>query len=283
MKKIIASAALIFALLAGTVSGSSINGEYDGFPIVKIKQGLFKDIETEVPAFIYNGNTMVPMAALREMGLTVRWNPETYTVSVTVPKSDNPSIDLLMLADVLKDNKVGQIEFLASSEKSFTRLDFEYTGSFSDEDFEKNLHTILFWFSLSDASVFQIHNRSGIVLWTYSNFVADYIDEKITFSELMKNHMRGASIPSQSGLSAAPTLSTPVTSDAIESTIEGDFEGFDDEQIFKLDNGQIWQQDEFKYHYHYAYRPSVTIYKSGFSYYMIVEGVTEKVKVKRLK
>ena len=50
-------------------------------------------------------------------------------------------------------------------------------------------------------------------------------------------------------------------SPAVESTIAGDFNGWDGETIFKLDNGQIWQQAEYDYTYSYSYRPDVTIYQ----------------------
>ena len=77
--------------------------------------------------------------------------------------------------------------------------------------------------------------------------------------------------------------SSPSTASVIESCIEGDFEGWDGETIFKLDNGQIWQQDSYDYTYHYAYRPKVLIYRSGGVYKMKVEDVEEAITVKRLK
>jgi hypothetical protein len=43
------------------------------------------------------------------------------------------------------------------------------------------------------------------------------------------------------------------TGNAIESYIEGEFEGRDGETVFKLDNGQIWQQALYAYTYHYSY------------------------------
>jgi hypothetical protein len=69
----------------------------------------------------------------------------------------------------------------------------------------------------------------------------------------------------------------------IESKIEGDFEGWEGETIFKLDNGQIWQQSSYAYTYHYAYRPDVIIYKVGSVYKMKVEGVDSTIYVRRLK
>ncbi len=39
----------------------------------------------------------------------------------------------------------------------------------------------------------------------------------------------------------------------VESEIDGDFHGWDGNTIFKLVNGQIWQQTEYDYEYEYAY------------------------------
>lgn len=70
------------------------------------------------------------------------------------------------------------------------------------------------------------------------------------------------------------------TPDVIEGTIDGEFNGFDSDKIFKLTNGQVWQQDEYKYSYSYKYRPSVTIVKSGIYYKMLVDGMSDAIKVK---
>ena len=72
-------------------------------------------------------------------------------------------------------------------------------------------------------------------------------------------------------------------SSIIESQIEGDFEGWEGETIFKLDNGQIWQQDSYAYSYHYAYRPDVMIFPDGGRCRMKVEGANGTIVVKRLK
>ena len=69
----------------------------------------------------------------------------------------------------------------------------------------------------------------------------------------------------------------------IESQIDGTFEGWSGETVFKLTNGQIWQQSSYAYTYHYAYRPAVTIFPSGGGCKMKVEGVSDSISVKRLK
>lgn len=76
----------------------------------------------------------------------------------------------------------------------------------------------------------------------------------------------------------------PVSTEAvIESQIDGDFEGWDGETIFKLTNGQIWQQASHAYHYHYAFMPEVVIYKTSGGYKMKVEDVEETIYVRRIK
>ncbi len=69
----------------------------------------------------------------------------------------------------------------------------------------------------------------------------------------------------------------------IETQMDDEFNGWDGDTLFKLANGQIWQQASYAYTYHYAYRPKVLIYKSGTVYRMKVDGVDSTIAVKRLK
>jgi hypothetical protein len=72
-------------------------------------------------------------------------------------------------------------------------------------------------------------------------------------------------------------------SPAIESAITGEIQGWSGETIFKLDNGQIWQQAEYDYTYFYEYNPDVTIYETSAGCRMKVEDEDETVLVKRIK
>ena len=78
----------------------------------------------------------------------------------------------------------------------------------------------------------------------------------------------------------APVAATPKV---IESRINGDFDDWEGGTVVKLINGQIWEQTEYHYEYHYAYMPSVLIYNSGGGYKMQVDGVDEALGVRRLK
>jgi hypothetical protein len=72
-------------------------------------------------------------------------------------------------------------------------------------------------------------------------------------------------------------------SPAVESAISGEVEGWDGETIFKLDNGQIWQQAEYDYTYFYEYHPAVTIYETSGGCRMRVKDESDTVLVKRIK
>ncbi len=69
----------------------------------------------------------------------------------------------------------------------------------------------------------------------------------------------------------------------IESQMDGDFEGFEGETIFKLMNGQIWRQSEYWYHYHYSYMPRVIIYGVDGGYIMKVEGIEKAIGVEQIR
>jgi len=82
-----------------------------------------------------------------------------------------------------------------------------------------------------------------------------------------------------------PTQSTVRSkcSPAVESTLAGNFNGWSGDTIFKLDNGQIWEQAEYAYTYSYSYRPEVTIYQTSGGCRMKVEDENETILVKRIK
>ena len=73
------------------------------------------------------------------------------------------------------------------------------------------------------------------------------------------------------------------SSEVIESRIDGESEGFEGDTIFKLTNGQIWQQIDGKYQYKYKYSPEVLIYKDGGGYKMSLDGIDKKIRVVRLR
>ena len=55
-----------------------------------------------------------------------------------------------------------------------------------------------------------------------------------------------------------------------DGKIDGDFEGFNDEVLFKMKNGTYWIQAQYKYWYHYAYCPDATVTKENGRYILTV-------------
>lgn len=78
---------------------------------------------------------------------------------------------------------------------------------------------------------------------------------------------------------AKPVPSTGI----IESQIDGEFSGWDGETIFKLTNGQIWQQSSYAYTYSYKYRPKVLIFQASSGFELQVEGIDRRIKVVRIR
>jgi hypothetical protein len=68
----------------------------------------------------------------------------------------------------------------------------------------------------------------------------------------------------------------------VRSQIEGEFTGYNDGAVFKLTNGQIWQQRKYKYKYKYKYRPRVRIFKDSGHTFMEFDCMDEPVEVVRL-
>ena len=90
---------------------------------------------------------------------------------------------------------------------------------------------------------------------------------------------------SGSGVATIDTAdsSKPPESAVIQSTVDGEFKGFDGNTVVKLSNGNVWRQTEYFYEYHYAYMPKVLIVRRGSAYVMKVEGISKSVGVERLR
>lgn len=70
--------------------------------------------------------------------------------------------------------------------------------------------------------------------------------------------------------------------EVLRSDIDGEFEGFEDEVLFKLIDGTYWVQDEYKYWYHYAFCPEALILRDGDRLYIQVDGQSETVPVRQI-
>lgn len=133
----------------------------------------------------------------------------------------------------------------------------------------------------NNGEVFQLNDGS---LWEVKNsyeYMYEYYPQVVICPNSSKLIIKGKNISVQS--LSNNRNSSKSSADIVESRIDGNFEGWTGETIFKLQNGQIWQQSSYAYWYHYAFSPKVTIYKSGGQYKMQVDGVGQSIFVKRLK
>jgi hypothetical protein len=87
-------------------------------------------------------------------------------------------------------------------------------------------------------------------------------------------------------------MDVDVMSDSIEvvrvniienGAIASEFHGFDGHSIFKFDNGRIWEQSEYKYSYHYAYRPNALVVEGINGTELHVDGMSETIKVRQIR
>ena len=72
--------------------------------------------------------------------------------------------------------------------------------------------------------------------------------------------------------------------DDLETRLAGPFTGWDGDTVFRLENGQLWQQIDSSYLYSRAESPRVTIRRAAFGSYLLqVEGIGRTVRVRRLE
>ena len=64
-----------------------------------------------------------------------------------------------------------------------------------------------------------------------------------------------------------------------DSYIVGDFEGWDGDKVYQLDDGSRWELASYQYSYVYSYRPRAQIWEDGGRYLLEVEGMSERVEV----
>lgn len=127
-------------------------------------------------------------------------------------------------------------------------------------------------FKLASGSLWQVKYEYEYLYEYYPDVVICPNEGKL----LIKGKKLNVQPLSSGGASSAPSVGV------IESKIDGDFNGWEGETIYKLTNGQVWQQASYTYTYSYSFMPKVLIYKDGGKYFMQV-GDKKAVHVKRLR
>jgi hypothetical protein len=136
LKRRILAIILVSMVFMGVVSASSINGDYKGNPIVKVKSDGKLLESDEVPAMIYDGHTLVPISLLRQLGAYVNWDANAYSVDIRLPQSPTvtPTVNTKStnFRDVLKSTN-GNIYFHTFGDTLAVTSNFEMKTSFSQD------------------------------------------------------------------------------------------------------------------------------------------------------
>ncbi len=68
-----------------------------------------------------------------------------------------------------------------------------------------------------------------------------------------------------------------------EGQLADEFNGFQDFDVkFEFFSGSKWQQDEHKYNYNYSFMPKAKVIEEIGQMYLYVDGMSEKVRVKKV-
>ncbi len=71
--------------------------------------------------------------------------------------------------------------------------------------------------------------------------------------------------------------------EVVQAQIAGEFRGWDGKTLFRLTNGQIWQQRVGGRYRYRAVDPEVNIQRARFGYYLEIKATGRKIGVKRVK
>ena len=170
----------------------------------------------------------------------------------------------------------------------------------ADEDFTKSLTPDeLAATGLAKLSTNELARLKAVVERYKSGEIAvvqQQAEVKVAAAEAkaMEAETKGATAPSAdkrkpSWLMALITLKKvedkPDKAEAFDTRLEGDFKGWTGHTTFRLDNGQVWQQNGGdNYSGDLMHSPKARIYPGALgSYWMDIEGIRQRVKVKPIR
>jgi len=68
----------------------------------------------------------------------------------------------------------------------------------------------------------------------------------------------------------------------LESYITDEFEGWDGDTVYELDNGSEWELVSYIYSYSYSYRPKAIIWQDGGKFFLEVQNMKDKKEVRKV-
>ena len=105
------------------------------------------------------------------------------------------------------------------------------------------------------------------------------------FADYQRSHPSCGPTPAAPAMAAPQAPAATPAADVIVAHLDGSFTGWGNDTVFKLDNGQVWEQvDDSVLSIGAIKDPKITIRKGLISaYYLSVEGVNDSVAVRRVR
>lgn len=216
VKQMIAIPLLLLGF-AGIVQASSMNGDYNGDPIVRVLVGGNELKVEDAPAVIRDGRTMVPLYLLRQTGMSVKWDEEKYSVELTLPTptptpTPDASTNLKTLNAKAKEYSARNIKLIHNEYGPYLQVDLEIIyDSTKDNDRIVALSSIL-----TDPSVDVLVVNSTLNTGFYNNKIvkmtviqrADALafqNKKLAEYEFIKK-WKTSSVDDKTDMSSPPNL-----------------------------------------------------------------------------
>lgn len=129
----------------------------------------------------------------------------------------------------------------------------------------------------NEGTVFRLINGQ---VWQQKNYFYMYKYAYRPFVQIVKEGMRWFLNVKIAG---CPPVEVVQVNLVYEGRLVSDFKGFFQNAKFQFQNGSVWEQSEYKYNYHYAYNPYAVIVYGINGYELSVDGMSETVRVRRVR
>lgn len=176
----------MIVLLATVANAASINGNFEGNPIILMKSNGNTLAVEDVPAILYNGRTMVPVGMLRDLGVTVEWDQKTQSVDVAVNASKNEPVPVESFDPVQKTKEIissggGGVTIVEVSGQMTAITYFSSINGF-DSDWNKIITIIgtLTDFGATYSRVVYVEDNNENLIEIRTQTYKDFISGKIT-------------------------------------------------------------------------------------------------------
>jgi hypothetical protein len=209
---------LVLFLFAGTAY-ASINGDFEGNPVVRVYSAGKEIVAKDVPAVLLNGRTMVPIYMLRELGATVTWDQETYSVDVSLPVQTvvqqltvkESSINVAQLA---KEAKAYGVDFVGYFDDGNGTSQIKYYLGENLFEFlkdENKWNYVTYTGAYTYATFLEIEDEYGNYFNVPTKALRDYYDERITADELVAQYHVFEGAVNTVQIQTTPTYNVPPT------------------------------------------------------------------------